>query len=661
MADKYLISALVSGVTTYYTADSSGAISSIGNAADWTKGFDAVVLSKIDNTTYSTLSDCKVWINNTTASLATEDTTGEGLLWTRRETAINTNGYSGITKIAATGSAGNKYAISFYGNETFMTRGAGTLASSTAAIPITAANRTSGGVTIPNGSDAAFDGDATTKYTVASSTDSYIEVDFATAIKLRKHTVRLDTTCRKPCTVTFQAYDATSQTWKSLDTIIIKVAKLVERNFSNDYTSTKYRWHFEFDSTAFGDDPTKNLVINELSAYGEVTGTTWIGCTKDEIKTKGIDATTLAALVATDYAPIFNQAQMDVITYIPAGSSLTSLVVTLPANSAPQVTEFVPSIDTTHDKDVTVQFNVKDPEGSACTYKILVDGVTVIPDTEVDATGKCSAVIPNKYMTIANGLNNITVVATDEFGASSSNAYYITKVDSLPGYVGSLVDNEYTFNVSDADGDKVAYTVALNGKQIAVADLQAVPFTKVIELDSSMINVGVQNTLTVVLTDAVGGVTTVTETFVGDYYGLIFTDSAGKYLSNDLGKALIKLDFGTIMCGQATLPIEVFVLNKTSYSFNGLSIVSPKDIDGRDVDVLTNGVKTGTKHIDGTVFMELCNDDGFLNEATFFAISLKNLASKEKTSFYARVESKDFAGNGGSFEFDTTGSATYDK
>lgn len=663
MSDKYLISATVNGVDNFYTADASGTITSIGTAMDWSRGFDSIILSKIDNSTYSTLDNCKVWVNNTSVTSATEETTGEGLLWTRRETAVSTAGYSGVTKVVATGSSTNKYAVSFYGNETFMTRGTGTLASSTAAIPTTAAARTTAGVTIDTGTDNAFDGDSTTDYTASSTTDSYVGVTFTTAIKTRKHSLYLSTKCRKPCTVEFQVYNDATSAWVVLDTIIIRAAKLVERNFDNSITSTKYRWHFSFDATAFGDDPTKDLVVTNLNTYSETTGTTWITCSKADVKTKGMDATTLSNLTATDYASIFAQNQMDIITYLPAGNTLTNIVVTLPTNSAPQITDFVTNMEKVHQQDIIVQFTGTDPEGSVCTYKIKVNGTLVIPETEISSSdGKVSATILNKYLTIADGLNEIEVIVTDELGAETDNKYYVTKVDKMPGYSGVLIDNTYSFSViDDEDKDQVKFVASLNGKQIDQNDLADTPYMHMITMSSDDIKIGQMNTLSIVLTDSVGGTTTVTEQFVGEYYGLIFEDTSNTYLSTDIGKVLQKVKFGPMVTGQVSPAVEINVLNKTSYSLTGLTINGPKDLDGYDTAVVENGKTIGYKHTDGTIWVELSKDDSFADTASFNTLSLPNLASKEKTSFFMRVNSKDLSATGGSLDFDTKGTASYSK
>ena len=61
----HLISSEVNGVLNYYTADSSGAITNIGTTQDFSKGFDDSILSLITNSTYSTLTNGKVWTNDT--------------------------------------------------------------------------------------------------------------------------------------------------------------------------------------------------------------------------------------------------------------------------------------------------------------------------------------------------------------------------------------------------------------------------------------------------------------------------------------------------------------------------------------------------------------------------------------------------------------------
>ena len=167
MANKYLISAMVNDVETFYTASPNGSITSIGDRIDWSKGFDDYTLSCIDNSVYSTLKNGKVWVNSN-AVMASEETTGESYVYTTDQTAIDCSGYSGLSSLVfnfnGTISENQKTlikaAISFNGRKAYYTRGNGYIAANTTAIPTTAAGRTTAGIKIDETNFAVlFDGD----------------------------------------------------------------------------------------------------------------------------------------------------------------------------------------------------------------------------------------------------------------------------------------------------------------------------------------------------------------------------------------------------------------------------------------------------------------------------------------------------------------------
>ena len=103
MSRLHLLSSEVNGVVTYYTAYSDGTISSIGTTLDFTKGFSDDILATIGNSVYSAFTNGKVWTNDTDITTeVSESTDGSGLVLTRKETAVNTFGYSGVSSINAT-------------------------------------------------------------------------------------------------------------------------------------------------------------------------------------------------------------------------------------------------------------------------------------------------------------------------------------------------------------------------------------------------------------------------------------------------------------------------------------------------------------------------------------------------------------------------------
>ena len=211
-----------------------------------------------------------------------------------------------------------------------------------------------------------------------------------------------------------------------------------------------------------------------------------------------------------------------------------------------------------------------------------------------------------------------------------------------------------TISIFDEDRDKVKYTAYLNNVLISEIKLTTPPvLNSKITFESKYIKIGKENKLKIVITDSVGGEVTINETFIGSYAGLLFLDEKNNLLSTDLGEVLSKLNFGSIVCGQTSIPVEFTVWNNTTNHFTNPILHSPKDIDGSDVEVYNErGVFLGIHHEDGKVWVQLSLDDSFSTPGTFYDLSLPALASKEKVKIYARVETTDPRANPASYDFD---------
>jgi hypothetical protein len=164
------------------------------------------------------------------------------------------------------------------------------------------------------------------------------------------------------------------------------------------------------------------------------------------------------------------------------------------------------------------------------------------------------------------------------------------------------------------------------------------------------IKIGETNTLKIVLTDNVLGETTVLVDFTGTYPSLLFYDENMVLLSTNFGDVLKKLDLGTICCGQCSSPVKVFIENNTSKAVKDVVINSPKDIDGKDIPIMSGAVRIGTEHMDGYTWIQLSLEEEFLNPDTFYAISIPNLASHEKKQFFVRVNSTSPSAEPGTFD-----------
>lgn len=634
MSRLHLISSEVGGVVTYYTADSSGTISSIGTTMDYTKGFGDDILALISNSVYASLTNGKVWTNDTdTTTAVTLDTNGAGYVITQKETAINTKGYSGITSITPTTTGNVLFAISFSGNEYFMTRGQGYITSTTKLLPADATARAAI-ANIDSSYNNLFDGSNTTVWnsTVAAS---IIPISFTSARKLRKFCGRVGKDSQLPLSITLQAYDDATSAFVDVATINVAAADVdFNQSFTNNYTTTQYRFKVNYTDDGSG----KVAQMEELNVYEETTGITWVGCTKEEIPTKGMTPSTLAALTISDYALIFSNYQLDYAAYIPSGATFSGLTVAMPPNAAPNVSEFTASPASVHADNVTIGFKVTDLEGHANKYKVELEGTEIVPYTDTPNGGLVSGIqIPNSLLKVGN--NKITITAMDELGADQAYNFTVTKVDNLPTYVGTLLDNKYSFILSDADGDKIKYKTEFNGTVIEPeTELMATPVTHTTIIDKKSIQIGKTNTLKITITDAVGGVTVITETFIGDYYGLMFSDNLDNYFSNDLGELIKKLSFGVVISGRDSIPVEIKVCNKTNGIIKAVSVVAPGTI------------------ADG-VAIKGCLNDQFVPENTHSTLSIGDMLPSQKASFYVKVIS-DTIVSAQDFDFVITGSGT---
>ena len=153
----------------------------------------------------------------------------------------------------------------------------------------------------------------------------------------------------------------------------------------------------------------------------------------------------------------------------------------------------------------------------------------------------------------------------------------------------------------------------------------------------------------IMLIDSVGGITTIKEHFIGQYHSLLFYDENNELLSTDKGEALKKAILNTICCGQMSLPIELWVENKTSKTLKTVVLSTPGFINNTYKDKVING-ETVKELIPGDMQAQIALDDAFLTEET--KVTIDTLAPNERIRFYIRVVSNNPAARGGSFDFD---------
>lgn len=482
MANRYLLSSQPDGGSiTYFTANASGDLVSIGSTLDYAQGFDDAILALLDNNDYKTLENGKLWIDtDLTNFTVTVESLNEGTIESTNDTCINLEGYSGINAITITGTGGRAI-ISFDGRQTWYTRA----------------------------------------------------------------------------------------------------------------------------QTGLKEDGTTPI-------YG------WVQVNKADVGTLGTPIATINSLVFADYAPIFQRTNLDFLIHIKDSEEITNLVVSLPPNGAPVISNFAGAPSTIHKEDLHVTFDVIDAEGEQSTYKVELNGVEIVANTNVPVDGHCSVTIPNTSLTLDQSAA-IKVTATDPRGASSSNTVYVTKTDTAPAFVTVLNGNKYTVTISDPEGDTVKYRILFNGTEVqAYSDLLATPITFTHTIDKSTILHNQTNTIRIEAQDDMGKSGSIEDSFVGTYYGLMFTDPADdSYYTTDIGTVLKQLDFGTIIATQTSLGKPINIKNKTASGVIGVTLTTDAVI-GQNIHV------------------ELSEDADFTNPGN--SINLGVITQNEEKPFYIRVK-----------------------
>jgi hypothetical protein len=623
MSRLYLLSSEVNSVETYYTADSSGAITSIGTTKDFTKGFDDAILALIPNSVYVGLTNGKVWMDSATdKTAATIATVNKGLIISGDEDDVCTAGYSGINSITTNASTNTMYALSFDQRNSWITRGNEQYIDKTNLLPKDATARKAI-ATIDSSYDKLFDQDNTTSVSFTTAT-TVIPIVFAKNTKLRKVFGRLITGSIQPVKFDVAVYSDTAKGYVSIGDFTVAT---IDTDFAYDFDG-KYTEHtkFQITITYTADDKSTPAILSELNFYAEATRVAWLPLNLNEIGTKGMSQATLQALTSAQFADVFTKGSANYAVYIPSGSSFTSITFNLPANSAPVVKNFEASPSSVHSENTSIKFDVYDLENQKMFYKVTLNDTPIVKD--FTSTNGFVSGIEFKNSDLKIGNNTVTIETQDEAGATQKYTYTIIKKDELPNSISTLLDNKYTMNISDGDMDLVTLKATLNGEVIdTITEGIKAPFTHVVTWDKHKVKINEKNVLTVVLTDNVGGSTTITEEFVGDYYGLMFMDTAGKFLTNDIGELIKYLDFGTVTAGRDSVPFQVIAYNHTVAALQNVSIHGPNDLNGYDDQ---------SGHHTGDIFIKMCADDQFLKNVGA-NLSIGTMVPQQKVSFYLKV------------------------
>lgn len=344
MSKLYLLSSIELNAHTsvyeeiFYTVDNNLNLVSIGTTKDFSKGFDADVLATVDNSVYSQLNEGKVYVNGNPDSEASILSSGGALIVSGPEYAVPCTA-KGIKKLYATCTGDPRFAISFDNGVNWY--------SMTNQEVLMPGSIVSGSVDI-------------------SSSGEYIIPAGTLPADTEKLVMKLGQTGDTlPVRVSIQGRMTGGSSWTNLSSFYVEEVTSEDFDITENLVSgyDEYRIYIQKVKDVGGsyvDDATPLTfhVINLDYTYVDSSVTDWEVISLDEIESKGMSASDMAAIGYTDYAPIYTKTQLSFAAFVPSGSTLTDFVVEFPFSVTKQVDFEVTisnPISTEMDFDVSIQ------------------------------------------------------------------------------------------------------------------------------------------------------------------------------------------------------------------------------------------------------------------------------------------------------------------
>jgi hypothetical protein len=195
-------------------------------------------------------------------------------------------------------------------------------------------------------------------------------------------------------------------------------------------------------------------------------------------------------------------------------------------------------------------------------------------------------------------VSEIHSVSVDQYVADST-----PKIDNMSLYIlntVSTINVEYSggnllAQIDDADSGKVQYLIRLNGQVVfptmgveEFTELENSPLSISYTIPNHLINFDVNNTIEIEFKDAWGRSDFWNTSFIGTYYGLVFTDPLGGQYSTNVGEVLKYLKMGAITAGQVTQAYNVVMKNNHGYAVSDPRITSFVGHEGVTVELSKN-------------------------------------------------------------------------
>jgi hypothetical protein len=262
---------------------------------------------------------------------------------------------------------------------------------------------------------------------------------------------------------------------------------------------------------------------------------------------------------------------------------LGSINVTLPANLPPVITNVSLTPSTLHSGNAVLAATIADPEEDDFRYRVTINDTDIIPYTNLT-----SGTTTFETIVLANscsvGTNVITIEATDGDKISTPYTTYLTRTNFNPNITGVLTGKYLNAVIGDQDGDQIKYRILVNDiVEQGWSSLMDSPIVVNYIIPREKIIVGLQNEVMIEAIDSLGGAGNCDFDFVGQYYGLMFSDEIGNYYSDDVGNTLKTLDLGSFLIGRSSNIQAIVIKNTTGVEIKDIIISA-------DIDSLSDGM-----------------------------------------------------------------------
>jgi Concanavalin A-like lectin/glucanases superfamily/Glycine rich protein len=284
-----------------------------------------------------------------------------------------------------------------------------------------------------------------------------------------------------------------------------------------------------------------------------------------------------------------------------------------------------------HKENFHLEFNITDFERDLNKFKVSLNGEEQYGWTLLRKNDEPNAIVIRNHR-LLSGENTLRIDVEDSLGSSSFRELVVTKGNNEPEI---LLDyfSGYTlgFNISDQDNDRVSFEILINGvNQTHFEDYISTPYHVTFYLDPKLVNAGEENTIKISARDEIGDESFIEEKRIMQHYGLLFCDETESVYSNHIGDVLQVLVHDTIVAGNASPWIEIWVKNNLGYDVGNVVLTA---IQG-ELDPIHEKVELA---------YPTANDEAVQS------VNIGTLHADEKKSFFIRVNADLEAVVGGNF------------